>query len=227
MKYKILIIEDKSEIIKLIQHRLDTNTFDITIAKDAEMAFNYIDKYYYDVVTLDILIPSIDGLILCQNVRFKNKYTIILVISTLVTDAEKEKAYMYGADDYFTKPFSPKILALKIKTLLKRREDIINNSLPTINNIQHNAELKLFLIESKKLYLTMSEYTILKILFSSPNKIFSKEELSQILYNEDIGNINKNGIGTHIYQIRKKIKLLSLNQFIFTIRGQGYSLQEY
>jgi len=74
--------------------------------------------------------------------------------------------------------------------------------------------------------LTVSEYTVLKILFETPKKVFSKEELSQILYNEGIGNIDKEGIGTHIYQIRKKIAIQSKDNIIKTIRNVGYTLYE-
>jgi len=86
--------------------------------------------------------------------------------------------------------------------------------------------LKQFYIQGHPLLLTLSEYTIFKILFETPKKVFSKEELSQILYNDDIGNIDKEGIGTHIYQVRKKIALLSEDNIIKTIRNVGYTLYE-
>ena len=226
MSYKVLIVEDEPEIVRLIQNRLDDKKFDVTIAIDGKEALDYIVSNHYDVVTLDIMLPHVDGLILCENVRKHYKDSLILIISALDTMEQKEKAYLLGADDYIPKPFSPKLVALKIESLLKRRLEILNASLPFYANIQHDIELKQFYIQAHPLLLTLSEYTILKILFETPKKVFSKEELSQILYNEDIGNIDKEGIGTHIYQLRKKIARLSKDNIIKTIRNVGYTLYE-
>ena len=226
MSYKILIVEDEPEIIRLIQNRLDTAKFDITIAVDGATALKYIQANHYDVLTLDIMLPQVDGLTLCKQVRKQHKDSLILIVSALDTVEQKEKAYTLGADDYIPKPFSPKLLVLKIESLLNRRYEILNNSLPFYKDIQHNLDQKQFYIKEVPVKLTLSEYTIFKILFETPNKVFSKEDLSQILYNEDIGNIDKEGIGTHIYQIRKKLTQMSDIEIIKTIRNVGYTLYE-
>ena len=226
MPYNILIVEDEPDIVRLIQNRLKSEKFDVTVAMDGKEALDYIVSKHYDLVTLDIMLPHVDGLTLCKNVRERHKDSLILIISALDTIEQKEKAYLLGADDYIPKPFSPKLVALKIESLLKRRVEILNAPLPFHANIQHDIQLKQFYIEGHPLLLTLSEYTILKILFETPKKVFSKEELSQILYNEDIGNIDKEGIGTHIYQVRKKIALLSEENIINTIRNVGYTLYE-
>jgi len=226
MQYKILIVEDEPDIVRLIQNRLKSEKFDVTVAMDGKEALDYIVSKHYDLVTLDIMLPHVDGLTLCKNVRERHKDSLILIISALDTIEQKEKAYLLGADDYIPKPFSPKLVALKIESLLKRRVEILNAPLPFHANIQHDIQLKQFYIEGHPLLLTLSEYTILKILFETPKKVFSKEELSQILYNEDIGNIDKEGIGTHIYQVRKKIALQSEDNIIKTIRNVGYTLYE-
>lgn len=226
MKYKILIVEDEPEIIKIIKNRLDENLFEVSIAMDGKEALTLIESNHYDLLTLDIMLPFLDGLSLCQAVRKRHKDSLILIVSALDTMERKEKAYNLGADDYIEKPFSPKLLALKIESLLKRRLEITSVPLSSVGHLQHNEDLKHFFIHDKHLALTLSEYTILKILFETPKKIFSKEELSQILYNEDIGNIDKNGIGTHVYQIRKKISLLSNESIIKTVRSVGYTLYE-
>jgi DNA-binding response OmpR family regulator len=226
MLYKILIVEDEPEIVRLIQNRLDSEKFDITIAMDGAEALIYIGSNHYDLVTLDIMLPHVDGFTLCENIRKCHKDSLILIISALDTLEQKEKAYLLGADDYIPKPFSPKLVALKIVSLLKRRVEILNAPLPFYANIQHDTQLKQFYIQGHPLLLTLSEYTIFKILFETPKKVFSKEDLSQILYNDDIGNIDKEGIGTHIYQLRKKIALINEDNMIKTIRNIGYTLYE-
>ena len=226
MKYKILIVEDEPDIVKLIANRLEDEVFDVTIVMDGSEALRCIEANHYDLVTLDIMLPHIDGLTLCEAVRKRHKDSLILIISALDTIERKEKAYALGADDYIDKPFSPKLVALKIESLLKRRVELTNTPLKTLQELHHDENLKHFLIHGKRLALTFSEYTILKILFETPKKVFSKEELSQILYNEDIGNIDKKGISTHIYNVRKKIALLSTDNIIKTIRSMGYTLYE-
>ena len=226
MKYKILIVEDEPDIVRLIENRLDSEIFDVTVALDGAEALATIQQHHYDLVTLDIMLPHVDGLTLCENVRKRHKDSLILIISALDTVEQKEKAYTLGADDYIPKPFSPKLVAIKIESLLKRRIEMLHAPLPYYANIQHDTDLKQFYIYTHPLMLTVSEYTIFKILFETPKKVFSKEELSQILYNEDIGNIDKEGIGTHIYQIRKKIAILSKDDMIKTIRNVGYTLYE-
>lgn len=229
MKYKVLIVEDEPDIVRLIQNRLDKEKFEVSVALNGEEALALIQKYHFDVLTLDIMLPYINGLTLCEKIRKKHKDSLILIISALNTIEKKERAYELGADDYIDKPFSPKLLALKILSLLKRREELAQTSLSSFNTIatlQHDENLKLFLLNKKKLALTVSEYTILKILFDTPKRVFSKEELSQLLYNDNIGNIDKKGIGTHIYQIRKKMALLGENEMIKTIRSLGYTLHE-
>ena len=226
MKAKVLIVEDEPDIVRLIENRLDTEVFDVSVALDGKEALKQIEQHHFDVLTLDIMLPHVDGLTLCTETRKRHKDSLILVISALDTVEQKEKAYALGADDYIDKPFSPKLVALKIASLLKRRTEITYATLPCVQALQHDENLKRFLFYGQKLQLTLSEYTILKILFETPKKVFSKEELSQILYNEDIGNIDREGIGTHIYQIRKKMALLGKEEMIKTVRSVGYTLHE-
>lgn len=184
MKYKILIVEDESDIVKLIENRLDKALFEVSIAMDGAEALRLIETHHYDLLTLDIMLPHVDGLTLCENVRNRHKDSLILIISALDTMERKEKAYTLGADDYIDKPFSPKLVALKIESLLKRRIEMNTVPLKTFKDLEHDENLKHFLVSGKRLALTFSEYTILKMLFETPKKVFSKEELSQILYNE-------------------------------------------
>ncbi len=226
MKYKILIVEDEIEIVNLIRKRLDEQKYDVTVAYSGDEGLRLIQREYFDLLSLDLMLPSVDGLTLCKAVREKNKNSLIVIISALDLEEEKEKAYRLGADDYIPKPFSPKFVALKINSLLQRRSEIKSDAMYLSQDIYQDCDLKRFYIKSNPLTLTPSEYTILECLYETPKKVFSKEELSQILYNEDIGNIDRDGIGTHIYQLRKKIAMLTEQEMIKTVRGIGYTLYE-
>ncbi len=226
MKYKILIVEDEPEIVKLIQNRLDANIYDVSVAYNGDEALKLIQNERFDLLSLDIMLPSVDGLTLCDEVRKRHKDSLIIIVSALDIDEKKEKAYALGADDYIAKPFSPKMVALKISSLLKRRSELTQVEDVTFAMLEHHEALKRFYVQNHPLTLTVSEYTILETLYSTPKKVFSKEELSQILYNNNIGNIDKKGIGTHIYQLRKKIALYSDEEIIKTVRNVGYTLYE-
>jgi len=226
MKYKILIVEDEPEIVRLISNRLDAELYDVTVAYTGDEALKKIESEHFDLLSLDIMLPSVDGLTLCNEVRKRHKDSLIVIVSALDIEEKKEKAYELGADDYISKPFSPKMVALKIASLLKRRAQLTKVEATEYQTIGHHKDLKRFYIENQALTLTLSEYKIFETLYTTQKRVFSKEELSQILYNEDIGNIDKKGIGTHIYQLRKKIAMFSDEEIIKTIRNVGYTLYE-
>ena len=226
MNHKILIVEDERDIVNLISNRLDKDKYDVTIALSGDEALELVKTQEFDLVSLDLMLPKVDGLTICAAVRKKSKQTLIIIVSALDLDKSKESAYNLGADDYVSKPFSPKLLALKIASLLQRRFEMANLNMEYQKIVQHNSSLQRFFINNTQLALTPSEYMLFETLFSNPIKIFSKDELSQILYNEDIGNIDKDGVRTHIYTLRKKISLLSDKDIIKTVRGTGFTLYE-
>ena len=226
MKHKILIVEDEPEIVNLISKQLDDEKYEVTVAYDGQKALELIQKEHFDLLSLDIMLPSVDGLTLCDEVRKRHKDSMIIIISALDLDEQKERAYLLGADDYIAKPFSPKLVALKIDSSLNRRSELTHVDDACYKTVQLHKELKRFYIENHPLNLTLSEYTIFETLYTTPKKTFSKEDLSQILYNEDVGNIDQKGIGTHIYQLRKKIAQYSDKEVIQTIRSIGYTLHK-
>jgi len=226
MRDKILIVEDEQDIVNLISNRLDEKQYDITVALNGQKALDLIRIQEFDLVSLDIMLPEVDGLTICKELREKNKNTLIIVVSALDLNESKEKAYNLGADDYISKPFPPKLLALKMASLLQRRFEMLHSNMKFKKVVQHNVALQRFFINNKHLLLTPSEYMIFETLFNNPIKIFSKDELSQILYNEDLGSIDRDGIRTHIYTLRKKISILTDIEIVRTVRGTGFTLYE-
>lgn len=226
MKYKILIVEDEQDIVDLISNRLDKEKYDITVAFSGDQALELVSTQEFDLVSLDLMLPKVDGLTICKAARKKSKQTLIIIVSALDLNKNKEKAYSLGADDYISKPFSPKLLALKIASLLQRRFEMTNLDMKYKKIVQHNSSLQRFFINNTQLTLTPSEYMLFETLFNNPIKIFSKDELSQILYNEDLGNIDRDGIRTHIYTLRKKISEFTDKEIIKTMRGAGFTLYE-
>jgi DNA-binding response OmpR family regulator len=226
MKKNILIVEDELEIINFIKNRLDSSIYNIDIATDGKEAVLKILTNTYDLVTLDIMLPFLDGFEICKKIRQKSKQTLVIIVSALDTEEFKAKAYDLGADDYMAKPFSAKELAIKIKSSIHRRNEISSLNQTNILNYSLNKQAKQIYINHKKIPLTPSEYLILSHLIESSNRVFSHADLSQLIFDNDFGQIDDRGIDSHIYHIRKKIKHLNDIDKIKTIRGMGYQINE-
>ena len=226
MKRNILIVEDEHEIVHLIKNRLDSNEYEVTTAHDGHEAIEYIRSQHFDLVTLDIMLPSFNGYDVCKELRKRTIDTLVIMISSLETEEHKLKGYEVGVDDYIAKPFSPKELAAKINSLLKRRFELQHSHTHKIRNVVKDEERKKIFCATKELKLTPSEFTIFSILLNTPKKVFSREELAQSIYDHDLGSIDNRGIDTHIYQIRKKIAHNTQEKIIKTVRGMGYKIDE-
>ena len=226
MKKSILIVEDEIAIVNLIKNRLDSNIYDVDIAIDGKVASSKVALKSYDLITLDIMLPHVDGFEICKIIRKKSKQTLIIMLSALDTEEFKTKGYSFGIDDYIPKPFSAKELAVKIKALLKRREEISSFGSKHLSNIILNEESKSISIMGFKINFTPSEYLILTTLILNKNRVYSRGELSQLIYDNYFGEIDELGINSHIYHIREKVKNFYEKDIIKTIRGMGYKINE-
>ncbi len=227
MKKNILIIEDEESIVHFIKNRLDSKVYNVDIALDGKSALEFIKAKEYDLVTLDIMLPHVDGFTLCNSIRNQSKKTLIIMISALDTEDFKTKGYNYGIDDYIAKPFSAKELSLKIKSLLKRRDElIVSKNQEETNTITINDEAKEISINNFIVDFTPSEYFILSVFTNNKNRVYSRQELAQLIYDNYLGEIDDRGIDSHICNIRKKISLHHNKNIIKTIRGIGYKIDE-
>lgn len=226
VKKSILIVEDEEAIVDFIKNRLNSDIYNVDIAYDGRQAIHKISSNYYDLITLDIMLPFMDGFEICQEIRKKSKQTLIVMISALDTIEFKTKGYNKGIDDYIAKPFSPKELAVKIQYLLKRREEISSLKSISISNIILDEESKEVIVNGFKIDLTPSEYLILSTLIRNKNRVYSRQELAGLIYNNYFGEIDEQGINSHIYHIREKVKTFYDKDIIKTIRGMGYKIYE-
>lgn len=226
MKKKILIIEDEVEIAQLLIRRLENPLYKISHEMDGAKALCLIQNERFDLAYIDVMLPSVDGLTLTEALRRQDKDSIILIVSALSADSDQLKAYNLGADDYVSKPFSPKLLATKIASLLSRRDEIAPKTQSLPKGIDYDEMAKSISIKEQQLPLTPSEYHIFLLLLQLPRKVFSREEITQELYDNYDYDIDARGIDTHIYQIRKKIALLSDALVIKTVRNMGYTIYE-
>lgn len=226
MKKKILIVEDEESIVNFIKNRLESDIYDVDIAYDGKSAKRKVAANSYDLVTLDIMLPYVDGFEICTDIRKKSKQTLIVMVSAMDTEAFKTRGYDCGIDDYIPKPFSARELAVKIKSLIKRREEMISREARQVANIILDNDGKRVMAAGFEVGLTPSEYLILSTLIMNSNKVFSRMELAQLIYDNYLGEIDDRGIDSHIYHMRKKIKQYDEKEIIKTVRGMGYKINE-
>lgn len=226
MKHTVLIVEDEAEIVHLILNRIDSDRYDVLCADNGIEALRLIGDEPFDVAVIDIMLPMLDGYTVCERLRKKSKETLILIVSALGNEENRLRCYELGADDFISKPFSPRELAAKIDALLKRRYEMTNGNIKVLDSITHDHAAKKIRIEGKNLLLTLSEYLIFSTLLAKPKQVFSRDQLAQIIYDSDAGEIDARGIDTHIYNLRKKIAALTTMPIIRTERSMGYKIYE-
>lgn len=221
----ILIVEDEKGISKIIKSYLEKEGYKVFQAFDGKEGLNYFENEEIDLILLDLMIPEISGEELIKEIRNKSNVPVIMVTAK-VNEEDIINGLKLGADDYMTKPFSPKELVQRIKTVLRRiekynipRADIIKT---TDGRLEMDLEYNRFFKDGKEISLTKNEFQIVKTLFSNPNKIFTREEIIEITFGFDYDAYDR-AIDTHIKNIRQKIEDNPKKpSYIKTIYGMGY-----
>ena len=226
-KKKIVIVEDESDILEILTYNLQREGFDVFSADNGLQGLTLIQQQVPDLALLDLMLPGMDGLTICQKIRLDQNCADIPVI--MVTAKSEESDIVLGlglgADDYISKPFSPKELTARIKALLRRDQ---RHQAP----ISKNIEIKGLVIDTtkhkvtfngEKIKLTVTEFRLLSYLAKHAGQVFSREQLMNNAYSNDVIVVDRN-IDVHIRSIRKKIG--EQNHFIETVRGIGYSFIE-
>ncbi len=226
---KILIIEDDANICALERDYLEANGFEVSTAANGTTGLEAALTNNYDLILLDIMLPGTDGMEVCRRIR-ESKDIPILLVSAKKEDLDKITGLGYGADDYIVKPFSPKELVARVIAHISRYERLTaknENSFAEAKTIEADG-LKLdgrsrrAFVNSTELNLTNKEFDLLYFLASSPDTVFSKEDLFSKIWNYDsIGETST--ITVHVNRIRDKIKEVDPTiDFIHTVWGKGY-----
>lgn len=221
----ILIIEDEQGISKIIKSYLEKEGYNVFQAFDGKEGLDFFENEQIDLILLDLMIPKISGEDLIKEIRNKSNVPVIMVTAK-VSEENIINGLKLGADDYVTKPFSPKELMQRIKTVLRRIEKYNIPRADIIKTIDGRLEMDLeynrFFKDGEEIFLTKNEFQIIKTLFSNPNKIFTREEIIEITFGFDYDAYDR-AIDTHIKNIRQKIEDNPKKpDYIKTIYGMGY-----
>ena len=221
---KILIVEDEEKIAEAIEAYLKNSGYETSRASNGRDAITIFEKKMPDLVILDLMLPEISGEEVCRHIR-RTSRTPVIMLTAKVAENDRVQDLDIGADDYITKPFSPRELVVRVAAILRRNK----KKDPLFSKMSWNdSDLEIDIIASTvrksgiSVSLTPSEYRILLALIKHPGRTFTREELIGISLGDDYDGYDRI-VDSHIKNLRSKIETDSANpQYILTVRGIGY-----
>ena len=224
MAKKILIVDDEPSIVKGLKYSLEQDGYETDSAVDGEEAVTKFMASNYDLVLLDVMLPKLNGIDVCQRIRESSNVPIIM-LTAKGEDMDKILGLEYGADDYMTKPFNILEVKARIKTIFRRTNMMAkeqDNKLITVRDMTINLNNRSVTIGPKEVNLTAKEFDLLQLFVSNRGKVFSRESLLETIWKYDyLGDLRT--VDVHIRRLREKIeKNPAQPEFIFTKWGVGY-----
>ena len=214
---KILIADDEQLMRQLVIDFLKPEGYEILEASDGKEALDIYDKEHPDLILLDVMMPGYDGWTVCREIR-RESTVPIMMLTAKGEEIDQLFAYDLGADEYITKPFSPKILVAKIKALLRRSQNE-QETHEADDGVAIDRDARQVVIDGKNVDLSPTEYKLLNDLMSNTGKALSRRQILNQVWNYDYyGDLRT--VDTHINRLR--IKLGDKGRYIRTVRGYGY-----
>lgn len=220
-KGKILIADDEPDILEILDYNLSNEGYEVVSAKNGDEAIINAKKHKPDLIILDIMMPGKSGLEVCNILRTQNdfKETTILFLSALNDESIELKGFDNGADDYITKPVSPKVLISKINAIFKRITKSHSTTLQ-IGDLIINREEYNIVYKGEEINLARKEFELLALLAGKPGKVFLRNEILSLVWGSDV-IVGDRTIDVHIRKIRQKLGI----DCITTVKGVGYKFE--
>jgi len=228
-KIKILVVEDEAPIQELLQFNLERSKYRVKVVDSGEEAMEEAKKYQPSLILLDIMLPGADGLEVCKRLK-ADKHTAqipIIMLTALCEEADIVTGLELGADDYITKPFSPRVLLARVKAALRRIESAkpasVDSELITIHNITIDVTRHKVDVAGEDITLTFTEFKVLQLLASQPGRVFTRYQIVDAVHGDDYP-VTDRSVDVQIVGLRKKLG--DSGQYIETVRGIGYRFKE-
>ena len=228
MAKKVLVVDDEKLIVKGIRFSLEQDGMEVDCAYDGEEALEMVQAKEYDIVLLDIMLPKLTGLEVCQQIREFSTVPVVM-LTAKGDDMDKILGLEYGADDYITKPFNILEVKARIKAIIRRttpKENVQNKSqVIEAGNLVLDCESRRVNVDGKEINLTAKEFDALELLVQNPQKVYSRENLLNIVWGyEYLGDVRT--VDVHIRRLREKIEANpSEPKYVHTKWGVGYYFQ--
>ncbi len=229
-KYTILLVDDEEDILEFLSYNLRKEGYKVYTAEDGIQGIKIAKEIIPDLIVLDVMMPNMDGIEACEKISEipELQNTIKVFLTARNEDYSQIAGFDAGADDYIAKPIKPKLLVSKIKALLKRsKRNIINGDISDeshlikLYNLIIDTERFLVIRKGKELSLPRKEFKLLLLLTSKPGKVFTREEILDKVWGNDVV-VGDRTIDVHIRKLRDKLKL----KRILTVKGVGYKFVE-
>jgi two-component system alkaline phosphatase synthesis response regulator PhoP len=223
MRQKILIVDDEADLVKLVAHHLQKEGFEPLCVSNGSEALKAAAKQSVSLVILDIMMPGEDGLQVCRKLRAKEETTSLPILFLTAKDEESDKVIglELGADDYVTKPFSPRELMARVKALLRRTEHKESASDYVYRDLVMDIARHEVRVSEKRVALTAKEFSLLEHLLKSQGKVLTRDHLLNTVWEYDYIGTTRT-VDVHIRRLREKIPLLA--DAIETVPSLGYKL---
>jgi two-component system alkaline phosphatase synthesis response regulator PhoP len=218
---KILIADDEPDILEILKYNLSGEGYQVITAKDGDEAIDRAKFFHPDLIVLDIMMPKKNGVEVCEILRKQPAFreTLILFLTALSDEGTQLKGFETGADDYVSKPISPKVFLSKVNSLFRRIKKSENKSVK-VNGLEIDPEKFVVIYEGTEFILAKKEFELLYLLASKPGRVFLRNEILSQVWGADV-IVGDRTIDVHIRKIRQKLGL----DCITTVKGVGYKFE--
>jgi DNA-binding response OmpR family regulator len=232
VNHKVLIIEDDRDIAKLVEMHISDLGCKCDLAHDGEVGLEKALKNQYDLIVLDIMLPGVDGLEICKEIRAEKNYIPILILTSRSEEFDKVLGLEFGADDYLTKPFSVRELVARVKAIFRRvgavKDDVAGTTRKQIQfrDLKIDLEKRTVACKGARVELTAKEFELLALFARNPGKVYSREALLDTVWGYKFAGYDHT-VNSHINRLRAKIEADPAEpQYILTVWGVGYKFAD-
>jgi len=234
MKNKVLVVDDEQSIVTLLQYNLEQAGFDVITAMDGEEGRELALTEKPDIIVLDLMLPKMDGMEVCKELRQQRVMTPILMLTAKDDELDKILGLELGADDYMIKPFSPREVIARVKAILRRTQNLpdkneaetVKEDTIIIGDLHLFPDQYVAVFKGETLELTLKEFELLLFLAQNKNRVLTRDQLLSAVWNYDFAGDTRI-VDVHVSHLREKIEADTKKPaYIKTIRGLGYKLEE-
>jgi two-component system copper resistance phosphate regulon response regulator CusR len=220
---RILLVEDEPKVSALVKRGLTAERYAVDVSADGREGLEFTEAYPYDLILLDLMLPSLSGVEVLHRIRRTNQYVPILVLTARDSIDDKVKLFEQGADDYLTKPFAFAELLVRVKALL-RRGPVNRSSTLRIGDLELDRLTQQVKRCGKRIELTAKEYALLEYLMQNPDRVLSRNMIIEHVWDQSFDGIT-NIVDVYVRHLRSKIDEDSDHKMIRTVRGTGYMIR--